>query len=484
MEQAPQRAFRGLDVRILAGLLVVAVAAVLFVMNSSFHLVEPPAQPAASAVAQPVAAPQSGVAPAAENRPRKYQPRRLIDTSGFAEVLSHLRWPIDASLEDVRASWLAGPAKALNIFDRFLPPPGKSDSHRLGMLLSKVNVLNFQGEFQQAYEVLAETRSWVEQYDALAEFGLYTVIFFQGVTAMRRGETENCILCRGERSCILPIEPAAVHTNPAGSRLAIRHFTEYLEQFPDDLGVRWLLNLAHMTLGEYPEKVAPRYLLRLDHFLKSEFDLGKFRDIGDQAQVSRFSMNGGVVMEDFDNDGRLNLAVTANDPAEPMAYYHNAGDGTFEDRTKPAGLAAQLGGIHPTQTDYNNDGRMDLFISRGAWFLLPLPQSLLRNEGDGTFKDVTKEAGLLGPLNAMTSRWADYDNDGWIDVFIVCERKSNQLYRYRGHGTFQEVTAHTGLQQPAALYCKGADWIDYDNDDYPDLFVDNMFGDARVLPHF
>src|SRR5262249_35110972 len=158
--------------------------------------------------------------------------RHLIETSGFAEVLSHLRWTTDASLEDVRASWLAAPAKALDVLDRFVPPPGKSDSQRLGMLLSKANVLNFQGEPNRAYDVLAETRSWVEQQDSVAEFGLATVIFFQGVSALRRGETENSILCRGESSCILPIVPAAVHTNPTGSRLAIRHFTEYLEQFP------------------------------------------------------------------------------------------------------------------------------------------------------------------------------------------------------------------------------------------------------------
>ena len=64
------------------------------------------------------------------------------------------------------------------------------------------------------------------------------------------GENDNCIMCRGESSCILPISPAAVHGNPLGSTLAIRHFTAYLDQFPDDLDVRWLLNLAHMTLGE------------------------------------------------------------------------------------------------------------------------------------------------------------------------------------------------------------------------------------------
>ena len=109
-----------------------------------------------------------------------------------------------------------------------------------------------RGKCAGAQEILQEVRSLIEADEKLAREWLYTIIYFQGVTALRRGENENCINCRGESSCILPIAPAAVHTNPAGSRLAIRHFTEYLEQFPDDLEVRWLLNLAHMTLGEYP----------------------------------------------------------------------------------------------------------------------------------------------------------------------------------------------------------------------------------------
>ena len=211
------------------------------------------------------------------------------------------------------------------------------------------------------------------------------------------GETDNCVMCRGESSCILPINAAAVHTNPIGSRLAIGHFTEYLEQFPDDLDVRWLLNLAHMTLGEFPDKVDRSFLISLDHFLKSEFDIGKFRDIGQEVGVNRFNQAGGAVMEDFDNDGLLDLAVTTYDPTEHMAYYRNSGDGTFEDRTESAGLTKQLGGKNLVQTDFNNDGRPDLFISRGAWMPFPVRQSLLQNNGDGTFSDVTRQAGLLRP---------------------------------------------------------------------------------------
>jgi hypothetical protein len=138
-----------------------------------------------------------------------------------------------------------------------------------------------------------------------------------------------------------------------GSRLAVKHFTEYLRLFPDDLAVRWLLNLAHMTLGEYPSKVDPALLLRFDHFTKSEFDIGKFRDVGHLVGVNRLNQSGGAIMEDFDNDGLLDLIVTTFDSTQPMAFYRNKGDGTFEDRTAAAGLEKQLGGLYCVQGDYN-----------------------------------------------------------------------------------------------------------------------------------
>src|SRR5262249_25584577 len=152
-------------------------------------------------------------------------------------------------------------------------------------------------------------------------------------------------------SCILPIAPAAVHTNPTGSRRAIRHFAEYLERFPDDFEVKWLINLAYMTLGEHPSKVPPKYLISIDRFTRPESDIGRFRDVGDRAGVNRFNQSGGAIMEDFDNDGLLDLAVTAIDPTEPLTLYRNLGNGRFEDRSQSAGVADQLGGLVCYQTD-------------------------------------------------------------------------------------------------------------------------------------
>ncbi len=246
--------------------------------------------------------------------------------------------------------------------------------------MPKAILFNYEGEPDRGYEVLQEARSLVEADDRAAHEMLYGIIYLQGVTALRRGENDNCILCRGESSCILPIAPAAVHTKPEGSRLAIRHFTEYLKRFPDDLGVRWLLNLAHMTLGEYPDKVDPRFLVSLDRFRNSEFDIGKFRDVGRLVGVDRFNQAGGAIMDDFDNDGLLDIVMTSFDPTQPMAYYQNKGDGTFGDRSKEAGVTDQLGGLVCYQTDYDNDGRPDIFIPRGAWSLHPIRPTLLAKQ--------------------------------------------------------------------------------------------------------
>ncbi|MHB1557795.1 MAG: CRTAC1 family protein [Isosphaeraceae bacterium] len=392
-------------------------------------------------------------------------------------------WDPGASLESIATLWKQPGLQALEKLDTALEHVGSSIDPKLSidMLLLKAMLLNSEREPSRAYAVLQEARCRIEQDPRMAESMLYTIIYFQGVAAMRRGENENCIECRGESSCILPIAPAAVHSNPSGSRQAIGHFTEYLEQFPDDLEVKWLLNVAHMTLGEHPDRVNRRYLIDLDHYRNSEFNIGRFRDVGHLVGVNKFNQAGGSVMEDFDNDGLLDLAVSSFDPTEPLSIYRNKGDGTFEERSRTAGMSNQFGGLFCVQTDYNNDGLMDLYVARGAWLPIAIRPSLLRNDGNWHFTDVTQEAGLLEPVNSNSASWADYDNDGWLDLFVCCERQPNRLYHNRKDGTFEEVSAKAGLRASAAMpqFCKGSAWIDFDNDNYPDLFLNNLGGTAE-----
>jgi hypothetical protein len=411
-----------------------------------------------------------------------YAPRDpMLDLSGFRALVEAVpTWAPSSTLQEISNIWRGAADRAVSELDVRLAVSSESDRDRATMMITKACLLNSQGETEKAYQVLEEERAYLRKRDNVAPEQLATVIYAQGVTGLRRGETENCVMCRGESSCILPISPAAVHTIPTGSRLAITHFTEYLELFPEDLEVRWLLNLAHMTLGDYPDGVDSRYRLDLSRFFQSEFDIGKFRDVGHLVGVDRFNQAGGAIMDDFDNDGLLDIVVSSFDSTQSLAYYRNNGDSTFEERSKQAGVTDQLGGLVCYQADYNNDGNLDIVIPRGAWLKSPVRPSLLRNDGGGRFTDVTKAAGLLAAVNSNSAAWADYDNDGHLDLFIGCEKQNNRLYRNRGDGTFDDVTEKAGVQGDPSRFCKGCTWIDYDNDDFPDLFVNNLAEEARL----
>ncbi|MDR3618265.1 MAG: CRTAC1 family protein, partial [Paludisphaera borealis] len=112
------------------------------------------------------------------------------------------------------------------------------------------------------------------------------------------------------------------------------------------------------------------------------------------------------------------------------------------------------------------------------WISRPIRPSLLRNQGGGVFVDVTEKAGLLDPINSNSACWADYDNDGHLDLFVCGERQPNRLYHSKGNGTFEEVGKASGIQGEGRDMCKGANWIDFDNDGDPDLFVNYLNGMA------
>ena len=411
-----------------------------------------------------------------------YQPRSSIDPSGFQYIVQTVtRWDDNASLEDIAKCWWKAGERQIAQIDEFLKSPNVPPEIRASTLELKSVLYIYESDPERAYKTLLEAREFVRDNRELAEKHLCTIFYLQGLSSLRQGENDNCIMCRGECSCILPIHPSAFHTNRTGSERAIRHFHEYLDVFPEDVTVRWLLNLAHMTLGEYPNKVDSRFLVPMDTFFQSEMSIGRFRDIGIAAQVNRFNQAGGAIMEDFNNDGLLDIATTSFDPCAPMELRLNKGDGTFQDVTKSAGLEKQLGGLFCVQTDFDNDGNMDIFIPRGAWMQYPMRPSLLRNDGKGHFEDVTKQAGLLEPVNSNSACWADYDNDGDLDLFVCCEQQLCRFYRNEGNGKFVEMSQAAGLNVYGKVFCKGATWIDYDKDNYPDLFLNCLDGNVLLF---
>ncbi len=314
-----------------------------------------------------------------------------------------------------------------------------------------------------------------------------------GIVAMRRGEIENCLECSGPSSCIYPISRLAVHKNPSGSREAIKWFSEFLSESPRDLRVIWLLNIAYMTLGEHPEKVPQQFLIP-DESFRSRADVGRFENVASRAGLGVRGPNlaGGSIFDDFNGDNRPDLFTTSLDAELGATLLVNRGDGTFEDRSAAAGLAQQVYALNVTRADFDNDGDLDVLLLRGGWEK-PLRLSLLRNNGSGVFADVTVASGLAEPIASESAAWGDYDDDGFLDVFVCGEylppgappsktpgdpRNLSRLYHNQGDGTFKNVATAAGVSNERCA--KGSAWGDYDGDGRLDLFVSNMGQPCRL----
>ncbi|MCA8955004.1 MAG: VCBS repeat-containing protein, partial [Planctomycetes bacterium] len=283
------------------------------------------------------------------------------------------------------------------------------------------------------------------------------VRFQLGVAWLRLGEDENCCANHGPESCILPFLGGGRHTRPEGSSQAIRCFLEVL-QHPDgdlsaaggsgvqsarairvQLAARWLLNLAHMTLGSYPDGVPPELRVVLP---KPAVPAGfpRFANVAPKVGVDTFSWCGGVVADDLDGDGDIDLLTSSWHPGAELRLLLNRGDGTFVDASEQSGLRGICGGLNLVQGDFDNDGLVDVLVLRGAWLQAGgrQPNSLLKNLGGGRFRDVTFEAGL-GAVHypTQTAAFADYDRDGDLDLYIGNEHDAtvtapSQLFRNNG----------------------------------------------------
>lgn len=308
--------------------------------------------------------------------------------------------------------------------------------------------------------------------------------FILGTAYIRLGETQNCCLQNSSESCIVPIQGSGLHTRQAGSRKAIEQFHAVLQHSNDKpkdqiklyQPAKWLMNIAYMTVGEYPDKVPPEYLVPPE-FFKSEIDFPKFTNIYPQLGLETFNLCGGAIVDDLNNDGYLDIMTSTYDAAGQTQYFRNNRDGTFTERTDEAGLRGMFGGLNMVQADFDNDGDIDVMILRGAWLDSAgrHPNSLLRNNGDETFTDVTFESGL-GEVHfpTKTAAWGDYDNDGDLDLYVGNDssekcRAPAQLFRNNGDSTFTDVAAEAGVRHD--LFAMGVAWGDFNNDRYPDLIV-------------
>lgn len=306
------------------------------------------------------------------------------------------------------------------------------------------------------------------------------LLFETALSWLRLGETENCVYCRTGESCILPIQNLGIHTEQTGSKEAIKSLLELLERDPENLSAQWLLNVASMTVGSYPLGVPEQFRVDPATFT-SRTEFPRFRDVAKSVGVSTLSCGGGAVAEDFDGDGLIDLLTSTWDPGGQIRYFKNTGDGHFADLTEESGLTGILGGINMVPGDYDNDGLTDVYVMRGAWLPSnsPQPNSLLRNLGEGKFRDVTFDVGLEIAQSATSAAgWCDFDNDGDLDLYVPNEGPPAHLFRNDGEQGFRDIAKAAGVENLG--FAKAVAWGDYDGDRWPDLYVSNLEGPNRL----
>jgi hypothetical protein len=212
---------------------------------------------------------------------------------------------------------------------------------------------------------------------------------------------------------------------------------------------------------------------------------GTFTDKAASAGLADLLDGWVISFADYDRDGYMDLVISGM----TCRLLHNERDGTFRDVTEAAGIRQLFRAEGVAWGDYNNDGYLDLFFTCGATGVVhpsALTPVLYRNNGDGTFTDVTASAGLGAGTNSYTALWGDFDNDGYLDLFVAalgCGNgpNANRLYHNNGDGTFTDVAESVGLQLNDGVSPHfGASWGDYDNDGFLDLVIKDGLPDKSL----
>ncbi len=262
-------------------------------------------------------------------------------------------------------------------------------------------------------------------------------------------------------------------------RQAVHHGMAALERDIDDDEARYWLWLAAQKLGGYPEIVRENLRMKVaSGFHPTSIEL---EEVSVQMGLDKTSGGRGTAVLDINGDGTLDVVIAGAHAG--CSLFRNNGNGTFTDISRGSGLDNCVYAFNLSVGDYDNNGLPDLFVSGLGFY--DGKCFLMHNNGDGTFTDVTEAAGLdmCGP--AFTSTWVDYNGDGYLDLFVTYNASGlfdrlvpNRLFCNNGDGTFTDVTEAAGLRK--VWPSLGATWGDFCNNGLPDLFLSN-FGRAQLF---
>lgn len=336
------------------------------------------------------------------------------------------------------------------------------------------------GLIDEAIEHYAEARQTLPKIaEKLSKEDYQKYLFQIAIGYLRLAESENCVHCQTGESCILPISGGGLHGKSSGSEESIEILNELLVANPDHVAAKWLLNIASMTLGRFPQDVPEAYRIDPAKFTGEPFP--RFTNIAKTLGIATLSLSGGVIADDFTGDNAIDLVVSDWSTKGQLRFFVNDGKGNFIDQTQAAGLNGIFGGLNLVQADYDNDGHKDVLILRGAWRGNAglHPNSLLRNDGNGRFTDVTLDVGL-GEVHypTQTAAWYDVNNDGHLDLYIGNEDFPSQLFMNDGKGRFTDLAKQAGVTNDR--YAKAVSFGDFNNDGLVDIYVSN-YGSANRL---
>jgi len=313
---------------------------------------------------------------------------------------------------------------------------------------------------------------WMDRF-RLAMLDLKAGLFSKAVETFRLATTD----------APFPVFATQAHYYLGVTQMRMGHFDEAIPAFehvidldPKHPTARWNLRLCYQKLGRDPGVVEEPYRLDLAPTIPPAHAPVRFTDVGEEAGVALVNMGRGTAWRDLDNDGFLDLLAVED--GGPHALFHNEGDGTFVNMAEAAGLADPRGGWSALWADYDNDGAADIFVTRDGFQGLGT-NSLYKNNGNGKFAEVTQRAGLDKIADSFCSAWGDYNNDGFLDLYIGngISRKGtpNALYRNNGDGTFTDVSERAGVSDGLRATI-GVAWGDYNNDGWLDLYAVNNGG--------
>ncbi len=358
------------------------------------------------------------------------------------------------------------------------------DIHRLKMLVQLADMKNVSGDPRGAVEALDRAQAILQKGMPITAEGSRHIQNIRLTAYLRTGEVENCLYNHNRDCCIFPIKDGGLHKRKAGFQAAEALILEHLRNEPQSLAYRWLLTVVSMGLDKYPQGADPKLVLDPKVF-RSEQEFPRFLECAEELGVTVDDIAGGTIVDDFNRDGWLDIFLSSWSRSGQIRFFVNQGNGRFVERTREAGLLGITGGLNIFQADYDNDGFLDVYIVRGAWLDQggQDPDSLLRNNGDGTFSDRTESSGLLSFKPALTAVWADFNKDGLVDLFVgnesMAETKFDpELYLNQGNGKFAECARISGVGKSG--FIRGVAVGDYDNDGWIDLYVSRL-GEDNLL---